>query len=88
MIVMIVAPPIGHKAIAVATETKPARLRLPHQEGACRGHALKNSRIMMALHCCTTNSFVKKSGDGDVESLLFLMLFMLPTTSFVSAMSL
>jgi hypothetical protein len=50
--------------------------------------ALKNLRITMALHCYTTNYFVKKSGDGDAESLLFLMPFVLPAVSFVSIMSL
>jgi hypothetical protein len=88
MIVMAVVPLIWHKVIAAAVETKPAHLRLPRQEGACRGQTLKNLRIMMALHCYTTNSFVKKSGDGDAESLLFLMSFMPPVVSFVSIMSL
>jgi hypothetical protein len=65
MIVMTVKPLIGHKVIAAATEKKLACLRLPHQEGACRRHTLKNLRIMMILHCYTTTSFVKKSGDDD-----------------------
>jgi hypothetical protein len=51
-------------------------------------HALKNLRIMMVVHCYTITSFVKKSGDGDVESLLFLTLFMPPANFFVSVMSL
>jgi hypothetical protein len=38
MIVMMIAPPIGHKAITVVAEMKSARLRLSPQEGACRGH--------------------------------------------------
>jgi hypothetical protein len=56
--------------------------------GVCMERALKNLRIMMVLHCYTTTSFVKKSVDGDAESLLFLTLFMPPTISFVSVMSL
>jgi hypothetical protein len=40
----------------------------------------------MVVHCYTTTYFVKKSGDSDVESLLFLTLFMPPAVSFVSVM--
>jgi hypothetical protein len=43
-----------------------------------------NLRIMTALHCYTTNSFAKKSGDGDAESLLSLMSFMPPAIFFFS----
>jgi hypothetical protein len=88
MIVMAVVPLIWHKVIAAAVETKPAHLRLPRQEGACRGQTLKNLRIMMALHCYTTNSFAKKNGDGDADSLLSLMPFLPPTVSFIFVMSL
>jgi hypothetical protein len=42
----------------------------------------------MVLHCYTTTSSVKKSGDGDAESLLALMCFMPPIISFVSVTSL
>jgi hypothetical protein len=42
----------------------------------------------MFLHCYTTTSFLKKSDDGDVESLLVLMPFMPPAVSFISIMSL
>jgi hypothetical protein len=42
---------------------------------------------MMTLYCYTTNSFEKKNGDGDVESLLPLIPFM-PHVIFVSGMSL
>jgi hypothetical protein len=69
-------------------KTKPVRLRLSCQGGACRERALKNLRMMMVVHCYTTTSFAKKSGDGDVESLLFLTLFMPPVVSFISVMSL
>jgi hypothetical protein len=51
---------------------KPICLRLSRQEGACRGRALKNLRITMDLNCYSIISFVQRSGDGDVESLLFL----------------
>jgi hypothetical protein len=88
MIVMMIAPPIGHKAIAVVAEMKSARLRLSPQEGACRGRTLKSLRMVMALHCYTINSFVWNCGDDDAESLLALTLFMPPTVSFVSVMSL
>jgi hypothetical protein len=74
--------------IAAAVETKPVHLRLSRQGCACREHALKNLRIMMIVHCYTTTSFPKKSGDGDVESLLFLTPFMPHVVSFVSVMSL
>jgi hypothetical protein len=46
------------------------------------------SRTSTVLHCNTTTSFVKKSGDGDAESLLALMPFMPPVIFFVSIMSL
>jgi hypothetical protein len=42
----------------------------------------------MVVHCYTTTSFAKKSGDDDAESLLFLTPFMPPAISFVSVMSL
>jgi hypothetical protein len=42
----------------------------------------------MVLHCYSLTSHVQRSGDGDAESLLFLMPFMPPATSFVSVMSL
>jgi hypothetical protein len=42
----------------------------------------------MILHCYTTTSFAKKSGDHDAESLLVLMPFMSHAVSFVSVMSL
>jgi hypothetical protein len=66
--------PIRHKAIAVVVEKKSGHLRLPRQEGVCRRHTLK--RLVMALHWYTTNSFVKKLWDCDVESLLTLTIFM------------
>jgi hypothetical protein len=62
MIVMMVTPPTGHKALATATEMKPTRLRLPHQEGACRGCTLESLRMVMALHFYTTNSSSKNCG--------------------------
>jgi hypothetical protein len=62
-------------------------LRLPHKSGACRKCAMKNRRIMMTLHCYTTNSFARKNGDGDAKSLLSLIPFMSPRV-FVSVMSL
>jgi hypothetical protein len=43
MIVMMITPPIGHKAIAVVAEMKSARLRLSPQEGACRGAYVEES---------------------------------------------
>jgi hypothetical protein len=46
-----------------------------------------NLRITLALHCYSTNSFVKENGDGGVESLLFLTPFMPPAVSFISVMS-
>jgi hypothetical protein len=73
--------------VAAAVETKPVHLRLPRQGGAYTERALKNLRIMMVVHCYTTTSFAKKSGDGDVEYLLFLTLFMPHAVSFVSVMS-
>jgi hypothetical protein len=42
----------------------------------------------MVVHCYTTTSFVKKSGDGDAKLLQFLTPFMPPAVSFVSIMSL
>jgi hypothetical protein len=42
----------------------------------------------MVVHCYTTTSFAKKSGDDDAESLLFLTPFMPPAISFISVMSL
>jgi hypothetical protein len=45
-------------------------------------------RTAMVVHSYTTNSFAKKSGDGDVESLLFLSPFMPPAVSSISVMSL
>jgi hypothetical protein len=88
MIVMMVAPPIEHKVIVVTAGMKSACLRLLHQGGAYRKRALKNLRLVMTLLCYTINSFVKSSGDGDVESLLSLTPFMPLVVSFVSVMSL
>jgi hypothetical protein len=45
-------------------------------------------RTIMVVHCYTTNSFVKKSGDVDAKSLIFFTPFMSPAVSFVSIMSL
>jgi hypothetical protein len=42
----------------------------------------------MVVHCYTTISFAKKSGDGDAEPLLFFTPFMPPIVSFVSVMTL
>jgi hypothetical protein len=42
----------------------------------------------MVLHCYTTTSFVKKSDNGDAESLLVLMPFMPSVVSFISVMPL
>jgi hypothetical protein len=58
------------------------------QESACKKRALESLRMLMALHCYTTSSFVKNGWDGDAESLLSLTPFMLPVVSFVSVMSL
>jgi hypothetical protein len=85
---MAVAPPIGLKVIAAVAKTKPAHLRLLHQEGACTGRVLKNLKITMSLHCYSTNSSTKENGDGDAESLLSLTPFMTPVVSFVSVISL
>jgi hypothetical protein len=49
-------------------------------------YALK--RTSRVVHCYTINSFAKKSGNDDVESLQFLTPFMPPVISFVSIMSL
>jgi hypothetical protein len=88
MIVMMVAPLIRHSVIVVIVGTRLVHLRLLCQGDAYRGQALKNLRIMMALHCYTTNSFAKKNGDGDADSLLSLMPFLPPTISFIFVMSL
>jgi hypothetical protein len=45
-------------------------------------------RTSRVVHCYTTNSSVKKSGDGDAESLQFLTPFMPLVVSSVSIMSL
>jgi hypothetical protein len=45
-------------------------------------------RMIMVLHFHTTTSFAKKSGDGDVESLLFFTPFMPHAISFISVMCL
>jgi hypothetical protein len=42
----------------------------------------------MALHCYFISSFVQRSWDGDVESLLDLTPFMPPIDLYVSVMSL
>jgi hypothetical protein len=83
-----VAPLIGRQVIAAAAETKLVHLKLPRQDGTCRENALKILRIMMVVHCYTTTSFVKKSGDGNAESLLFLTPFIPLAVSFVFVMSL
>jgi hypothetical protein len=88
MIVMMITPLIRHKAIAAAAETKPNRLRLQQKEGACRKRTLESLRMVMTLHCYTTNSFVKNCGDGDAEALLPLTPFIPPVVSFISVMSL
>jgi hypothetical protein len=67
---------------------KSAHLRLPRQEGACRGCALKNLGITTFLHCYSTTSFVQRSGDGEAESLLVLTPFMPPACYFVFVMPL
>jgi hypothetical protein len=41
----------------------------------------------MVLHCYSLTSLVQRSGDGDAESLVFLMPFMPLAISFVSVMS-
>jgi hypothetical protein len=46
-----------------------------------------SSRTSRVVHCYTTNSFIKKSGDGDAESLQFLTPFMPPVVSSASVMS-
>jgi hypothetical protein len=56
--------------IVMAVETRLIRLRLPDQKGCLQGRALKNLRITMILHCCTTNSSVKENGDSGAKSLL------------------
>jgi hypothetical protein len=73
--------------IVVTVETRPVVLRLPHQKGCMQG-ALKNLRIILALHCYSTNSSANENGDSDVELLLFLTPFTPPIISFVSFMSL
>jgi hypothetical protein len=45
-------------------------------------------RTSKVVHCYTTNSSVKKSGDDDVELLQFLTPFMPPTVFSISVMSL
>jgi hypothetical protein len=64
--------------IVMTVGMRPLSLRLPRQKGICRKRALKNLRIMMTLYYCTTNSFVKKNGDGDAKSLLSFISFMPP----------
>jgi hypothetical protein len=45
-------------------------------------------RTSKVVHCYTKNSFAKKSGDDDAESLQFLTPFMPPIVSSISVMSL
>jgi hypothetical protein len=45
-------------------------------------HASRRTSIV--VYCYTTTSFVKKSGDGDAESLQFLTPFMPHAVYFVS----
>jgi hypothetical protein len=49
---------------------------------------LASRRTSRIVHCYTTNSFAKKSGDGDAKSLQFLTSFMSPAVSSVYVMSL
>jgi hypothetical protein len=74
LIVMAVARPIGCKVVVVTVETRPLRLRLPHQKGSLQGCAPKNLRIIVILRCCTIDSSVKENGDGGVESVISYFL--------------
>jgi hypothetical protein len=51
---------LDNKMIIVMVETRPIVLRLPRQEGVCRGHMLES--LVMILHCYTTNSSAKNCG--------------------------
>jgi hypothetical protein len=72
--------------VAATAEMKLACLSYRAKVTPAGRHALK--RTSMVLHCYNTTFFVKKSDDGDAESLLALMPFMPPAVSFISVMSL
>jgi hypothetical protein len=61
-------------------EMKPTHLRLSRQERHPRQARLKESYIQ---RCYPSTFFVRRSCDGDVESLLTLMPFM-PANTFCS----
>jgi hypothetical protein len=71
--VMMVWPRVRTQARAAVVETKPARLRLPHQEWLLQQACFKESYVQRYYPSC---SFVQRSWDGDTKSLLSLMPFM------------
>jgi hypothetical protein len=74
MIIVMVLPLIGKEAMAAAVETRRFIL------GCCTKVApagrCASRRTAMVPHYYSLTSLMQRSGDGDVESLLFLMPFM------------